>query len=79
MSAPFPVENIVFSITVDITTSPVCTFTNLKIIVTTSCLYFVLACTPKILAPIPPDLVSESYPTIPVSYTHLTLPTILLV
>jgi len=47
------------------TTSPLCTLTTLNIIVTISCLYCLFACMPKILAPIPPDLVSESYPTTP--------------
>ena len=53
-------NSIVFSIVVVITTSPVCTFTNLNMIVTISCLYCLFACMPKILAPIPPDLISLS-------------------
>ena len=60
-----PVENIVFSTVIDTTTSPVCTFTNLNIMVTISCRYCLFACTPKILAPSPPDFVLLSYPTIP--------------
>ena len=59
-SDPVPVENIVFSIVTEATTSPLCTFTTLKMIVTMSCLNCLFACMPKILAPIPPDLTSLS-------------------
>ena len=59
-SDPVDVDTIVFSTVVVITTSPVCTFTNLKIIVTISSLYCLFACIPKTLAPAPPDLISLS-------------------
>ena len=47
--------------------SPVCTATILIETVTWSVRYCSLAPIPKYLAPIPPDVILESYPTIPPS------------